>query len=326
MNLYGFLSKLFSALVNPICFQPMPVLENTSGKNLRGLFSVKPIKNTISKIFSAIILSAFLLVFAACTPKTSMPGVSQEELWHETEKQRQLAAEHAIDKQFKNRKSRLKHEEMLNVVSSNILKGGVEICGAFNKDKSLCVYEFILLEKGPINAFADGNRIYITPAMMNFVKNEEELAYILGHEYAHNMMNHIGDMQFNVLAGAVVGALFDGLFSAHGADTRGQFTEAGAQAGRLSYSKEYEAEADYVGLYVATLAGYNVSNAPNFWRQMAVKEPESIYVGMTHPTSPERFIAMQKTVSEIEAKKKRGARLLPEIKKPEETVKAKTRN
>lgn len=228
-----------------------------------------------------------------------------------------MAAEDKIDKEFKKKNAAIKKLDRLLRVSSDIMKGGVEVCGKFSRHQSLCVYEFKLIDKKEINAFADGETIYVTTGMMNFAKTDNDLAIVLGHEYAHNMMEHIGDLRFNMLAGAVIGSLFDGMFAAHGVDSQGRFSEAGAKAGLLSYSKEYEAEADYVGLYVATLGGFNIKDAPNFWRRMAVREPDSIYIGTTHPTTPERFLTIEKTIAEINDKKKRGAKLLPDVKTAE---------
>ncbi len=263
------------------------------------------------------IIASLAILLVSCTPKTLPPGVSQEEIWREGEKQRQMAAVEQIDKQQDKKTSRIKMDERIVRVSSNLMKAGVDICGAFKTDKSLCVYEFELTEKGPINAWADGKSIYITPAMMQFIKSDEELSYVLGHEYAHNIMDHVGKTGFNVLVGAVAGSLIDGLFASQGANSGGQFSDLGAEVGQLAYSQEFEQEADYIGLYIATRAGYDVSHAPNVWRRMAVKNPDEIYTATTHPTTAERFVMMEKSIREIKDKKKSGKPLLPEFKPKE---------
>jgi predicted Zn-dependent protease len=82
------------------------------------------------------------------------------------------------------------------------------------------------------------------------------------------------------------------------------------------YSKDFESEADYVGLYLAARAGYDISESANFWRRMAVENPASIEKSYsnTHPSSPERFLAIEKAVNEINGKKQLGMPLVPNIK------------
>jgi predicted Zn-dependent protease len=83
------------------------------------------------------------------------------------------------------------------------------------------------------------------------------------------------------------------------------------------YSKEFEFEADYMGLYLAARANLDIGNAANLWRKMAVTSPGSIneksYFA-SHPSSPERFLTMDKTIEEIKAKKASGTPLVPDNK------------
>ena len=48
---------------------------------------------------------------------------------------------------------------------------------------------------GPINAWSDGDNIAVTEAMLEFVHNDDELAFVMAHEFAHNLLHH--DMQPN---------------------------------------------------------------------------------------------------------------------------------
>ena len=65
--------------------------------------------------------------------------------------------------------------------------------------------------------------------------------------------------------------------------------------------------------------GADISDAPNFWRRMAVIHPASIKNSYTsaHPATPQRFLILEKTVTEINAKRAKGAPLVPE-KAPEQ--------
>jgi predicted Zn-dependent protease len=150
--------------------------------------------------------------------------------------------------------------------------------------------------------------------MVDFAKNDNHLAFVIAHEFAHNIMQHIAATRQNVTIGALLGTVADVAAGAAGANTQGLFGKVGSQQGLLKYSAAFEAEADYVGLYILARAGYKIEDAPDFWRIMSQANPDSVYVSSTHPTNPARTIAMGKTVAEIRAKQKAGQPLIPNIK------------
>lgn len=67
-----------------------------------------------------------------------------------------------------------------------------------------------------------------------------------------------------------------------------------------------------MGLYLMARAGHDYRNAAAFWRRMATVDPKAIAQASTHPTTSERFVALQKTVVEIDEKIAAGQPLLPE--------------
>jgi len=172
-----------------------------------------------------------------------------------------------------------------------------------------CDYPIVLHPADAINAFADGRQVAVMRGMLRFVRDDLELAVVVGHELAHNTMKHIDKQTGNVLLGTIL----DIFAASRGVNTQGAF---GNLAG-LAFSKEFEAEADYVGLYFTARAGYDVAKAPNFWRRMAAAAPGAIGrqgFAATHPSTPERFLALEKTVEEIRAKQAAGRDLTPEIR------------
>ena len=42
------------------------------------------------------------------------------------------------------------------------------------------------------NAYADGSKIFITIATLDFIKDDQELAFLIGHELAHNILHFNG--------------------------------------------------------------------------------------------------------------------------------------
>lgn len=152
--------------------------------------------------------------------------------------------------------------------------------------KSICDYPVRLKFSNAVNAYANGRAITVTTGMMNFVKSDEELALVLGHELAHNTMHHVRKSIWNTLVS----------LNAH------------------RFTRRFEAEADYVGLYYMARAGFDLKNVENFWQRLGVYAPNTIVKAKTHPISPERALAIVLTRDEINTKRANDAPLLPNYK------------
>jgi beta-barrel assembly-enhancing protease len=176
-----------------------------------------------------------------------------------------------------------------------------------------CDYPIEVIAQDEVNAFADGNAIYLTNGMLRFAETDDELAVVIGHELAHNTMGHMKKKQGNQLLGTILGVLAT---VATGVD----FTNLGAGMGATMYSQEFESEADYVGMYSTAKAGYAIENTPNFWRRMGVEHPSGISHGQTHPNTANRFLALEKTVKEIGEKRANNQPLKYELKNANPTT------
>lgn len=164
------------------------------------------------------------------------------------------------------------------------------------------------------NAYADGKNIVIYKGMMDFFRSDEEVALVVSHELAHNAMRHVDAKQKNAMVGGLLGLVLDVAAAAGGVNTGGDFSKIGSNAGASVYSVEFEQEADYVGLYFMAKAGYPIGDAPNFWRRMATTNSKAITMKSSHPTTPERFVAIENAVIEIQQKIENGQSLRPELK------------
>jgi Zn-dependent protease with chaperone function len=161
-----------------------------------------------------------------------------------------------------------------------------------------------------INAYADGKSIVITAGMMNFARADEELALVVAHEMAHNTMAHMEAKQTNRLGGLFADLALTVL-------TKGAYRDTSISniAGR-AYSKEFESEADYVGLYIMAKSGYKIDDAPKFWRSMAIAHPGNIKSNHTasHPSTAARMVALDAAVIEIRQKQIANEALTPNLK------------
>ncbi len=173
----------------------------------------------------------------------------------------------------------------------------------------------IELETNPVpNAFTDYKKIVIQSGILRMLRTDADLATIVGHELAHVNMGHYQKKLQNALLGEFGGALVDGGFLLGGIYTGRAFSNYLGRAGARAFSVAFEREADYVGAYYATRAGYDISGAEEVWRAMALEDPASIRTAKTHPTSPERFLFLRKVTEEIADKKRRILPLVPELK------------
>lgn len=177
-----------------------------------------------------------------------------------------------------------------------------------------CDFKVSLSADDGKNAYADGKNIVIHKGMMDFFRTDEEIALVVSHELAHNSMKHIDAQKKNAIIGGVFGLLLDVAAAAGGVNTNGNFTRMASNAGAGAFSVEFEQEADYVGLYFMAIAGYKIDDAPNFWRRMATSNSQSISMKTSHPTAPERFVALETAVKEIKDKIKNKQALKPEMK------------
>lgn len=141
-----------------------------------------------------------------------------------------------------------------------------------------CAYPVEITPEDSVNAFANDRSITITRGMLWYA-NDKELAFVVSHELAHHVMNHVGSL-----------------------------------LGATGQRAELEAEADYVGLYIMARTGYAIDDAPDFWRRMAVTFPNSISRAANHPATPYRFVALKRTVEEINAKIAAGDPLVPNLR------------
>lgn len=174
--------------------------------------------------------------------------------------------------------------------------------------EQVCRYGVYILMSNTVNAYADGNNIYLTSGLIRFASGDKEVAMVVGHEIAHNAMEHLEAQKAN----SGLASIFDIISAAYGVNTQGLFASIGGGA----FSKAFEYEADYVGLYIMARAGYEVDGLDQFWRRMAAENPgtntDSFF--NTHPISANRVLGVQAAITEITQKKNAGSELQPTLK------------
>lgn len=130
-------------------------------------------------------------------------------------------------------------------------------------------------------------------ALLTSVNNQDELAFVMGHESAHHILRHLEQQQQNAAAGA---AILSGIVAVRGA-TAEQVEAAqqlGAQIGARSYSKDFELEADRLGTQISLQAGYNPLIGAQFFTRLP--DPGNRFFG-THPPNSARIQVVRETMA-----------------------------
>jgi hypothetical protein len=140
-------------------------------------------------------------------------------------------------------------------------------------------YVAYVLKSEEINAFTAGGKIYITTGILNFMKSDDELACVIGHEIFHNELGHINR---HLRKEAVLKKMFG--------DILGQVAMMASSIFTASFNQDEETYCDLYGLDLAQDAGYEGCAIRDFWMRMAEKEDaaEAGKFFRTHPYAAQR--------------------------------------
>ena len=109
--------------------------------------------------------------------------------------------------------------------------------------------------------------------LMKLVSSDDELAVVLGHEVAHAVAKHSNErisQQMLTQYGAQILGQTLSQKSEIVQTIAGTVYGVGAQYGvTLPFSRKHETEADYMGLILMTMAGYNPDTAVSFWQKVS---------------------------------------------------------
>ncbi len=137
--------------------------------------------------------------------------------------------------------------------------------------------------------------IILTSALIAKTRNDDELAFVMGHEAAHHVAGHITRAKQDAVNGAVVGALLVGAVGGSG-DMVDLAMNIGADVGARSFSKNYELEADALGTVIAHRAGYNPVRGAEFFNR--IPDPGDKFLG-THPPNSSRMQVVRNTAAKL---------------------------
>jgi len=160
-------------------------------------------------------------------------------------------------------------------------------------------YTYTVVRSDDANAFVlPNNHVFVLSGLFKYVRDEDELAAVLGHEIAHNLARHAGErMSSNVLIGILARCTL--LIDPSGI-LYSIFVPASKMMYDLPHSRDQEIEADYIGLYLASDACYNPNAAKKVFALMKDDTdrmpPEFM---STHPSYDSRLSNFDKWIPEV---------------------------
>lgn len=140
---------------------------------------------------------------------------------------------------------------------------------------------------------ADGNIIQINLGLVEYAADDGELAAVMAHEFAHNILGHRARLD---AAGV----------------SRGFFGNFGPNARRI---RETEIEADRLCVYLMDRAGYDVGAALRFWARFG-RSGLNFLGSSTHPDWRSRIEVMGREIAAIRAARAAGRTPVPPFAVP----------
>lgn len=161
-------------------------------------------------------------------------------------------------------------------------------------------WEFNLLQDSQVNAWCmPGGKVAVYSGILPITKDDTGLAVVMGHEVSHALAGHGNERISQSM-------IAQGLGTASGLAIKNEKTAAifqsvypiGSQVVLLKYGRNQELEADQMGLYLMSMAGYDPRQAIPFWNRMdssssGARQPEFL---STHPSPGSRVGDIQKNL------------------------------
>jgi len=198
-------------------------------------------------------LAALVAILGSCATPARADAISQQEGSWETQIGQQRYA------QYQQRGEIVPQQSPLYAVLDPI---GNAIAAVADKEY-YAPFHFILINEPVPNAMSmPGGNVYVTTAMLSFLKNRDQLAGVLCHEVNHDIhhdMYHAYQMSPNAPPGA-------------------------------DFSRAAESNADRAGAYTCAKAGFNPWGMIwNFREHEAMAGPQSSGGGADHPSDAQRL-------------------------------------
>lgn len=165
--------------------------------------------------------------------------------------------------------------------------------GGFYQHMKDCEWEFKVVHSPQINAMvAPGGKVIVFSGLLDLLKREDEVAFVLAHEISHELARHTAENLTTATLGAIVDMFCYWAFGFH-------ITYGLVLGMQLPYSRRAEMEADSVGLRIMAESCFDPRVAPGVhqkFSQLAKGSDAVPTILSTHPSSKQRVAALAAAV------------------------------
>ncbi|RMG46830.1 MAG: hypothetical protein D6723_16750 [Acidobacteria bacterium] len=168
-------------------------------------------------------------------------------------------------------------------------------------DPAKLTFRFYVIQDDTFNALAlpDGS-VFINTGLLKILKNEAQLAAVLGHEIAHITYEHPRQRWKKLLLLMMLSEVSSEILRRFGLETIADLTKFGIGFFSNKFSRELENQADRVGLFYMYDAGYDPREAPKVWREILKFVDEnafSIFLYSDHPAAQQRLRNLNREIA-----------------------------
>lgn len=190
------------------------------------------------------------------------------------------------------------------------------LVGSHRADYAPLKLRVFVLDSPTVNAFALPNGdIFVHSGLLGRMRNEAQLATVLGHELAHATHRHSYRRLEHAYDSTRAGAYIGVLSAAGGGNIFNAVNSLGGLlvlAAISGYGRENEREADQVGLELVASAGYDPAEASRMFQQMLnatdKKDRRYNFFYSTHPRMKERVEDAHELAAHLRAEARDKAR------------------
>lgn len=259
-----------------------------------------------------------LMGLSACGTTYDLPKVSETS---QTEARTMFATEQAANR--RGNTSPQAAQARFQRVVSRVRPVAASFCESqlAGRKNKVCDMPVIIDQKMPVaNAYhtrdgKDKPYVAVTVPMLQQIRSDDELAFILGHEYGHHIADHIEKGRQQAMAGALILGAITATGQAYATNSNPyRYTgndsaemqrnmSLGAAAGQSAYSQTYELESDVLATHITRAAGYDPVEGAKFFARPAEAKTSAGNLSFwgTHPPNATRLATV------IEAEKTAAA-------------------
>jgi len=183
--------------------------------------------------------------------------------------------------------------EYVNRIGQNIV----------NSSDAKVPFTIKVIDSDEVNAFAlPGGYFYVNTGLIELAQDEAELAGVMAHEIAHVAARHgtRSATRAQLIQYASIPLLFIGGWAGYGIQQAANFA---IPMTMLKFSREFEHQADFLGVQYLYEAGYDPTAMVQFFERLKAMQKKNKHAiakaFSSHPLSQQRVALLQKAIDEL---------------------------